>query len=270
MKSATRFRPWPWTLAGVLLVPLALALASQILVWLAGSVNLSAVSLVPRPLGVARALLALPADVEFWRHAGATLLTVAEAIGLALLFGVPVGALLSCHSGVWRLAAPSLDLVRSIPVTFFVPPLAAVWGLKHAGLTVTLAAVPCAIFLVLGLRQGVLRHEPDRVHAFRFYLGRRSALLQFRHVLWPETAADVVHALRLGLSYALVIVTVLSYFNVGPTVGLGLLINQRQDSFQIESVTAITLIVGTCGYALNWLLGEVQGRLQPELRQRRQ
>src|SRR5260370_5032018 len=101
-----------------LLLPVGLALAWEIVVWLGWSNG----RLVPPPTKIFATIMELAKSGELSRHVVATLSRVAAGFGL----GVAAGTLLGAVSGYWdlarRLLAPTVPALRAIPSPHWAPP----------------------------------------------------------------------------------------------------------------------------------------------------
>src|SRR4030081_735321 len=111
-----RLRRWARPALGLLL-PVGMALAWEIVVWL----GLSNGRLVPPPTKIFATIMELAKSGELSRHIIATLSRVAVGFG----FGVIAGTLLGAVSGYWglarRLLDPTVQALRAIPSIAWVP-----------------------------------------------------------------------------------------------------------------------------------------------------
>jgi ABC-type nitrate/sulfonate/bicarbonate transport system permease component len=175
------------------------------------------------------------------------------ATSISLVCAVLFAFLLSWRRWLWSLSQPTIDLFRSIPVTFFVPILAVATGSTAPYLPWALAAVPCTLIMLLQIHQGISNIDKDRIHIFCVLAGSKSPWLCLRHVVLPEIMPEVVAGLRLGCSYAIVVVSVLEFINIGSQEpGFGLLIAQVMlNSPNDPRIFAGILVFGFFGLALN-------------------
>src|SRR3982074_2048239 len=111
-----RLRRWARPALGLLL-PVGLALAWEIIVWL----GLSNGRLVPPPTKLYSTIVELARSGELTRHIAATLTRVAAGFGLGVIAGTVLGAV----SGYWGLARqlldPTVQALRAIPSVAWVP-----------------------------------------------------------------------------------------------------------------------------------------------------
>src|SRR4030088_1385881 len=123
-----------------LLLPVGLALAWEVIVWLGWSSG----RLVPPPTKIFATIMELARSGELARHITATLTRVVAGFGL----GVAAGTLLGAISGYWDLARrmldPTVQALRAIPSLAWVP-LLILWLPPFLTPTNTLIA-PRALF----------------------------------------------------------------------------------------------------------------------------
>src|ERR1700743_1739272 len=113
---SARLHRYAWPALGLLL-PVGLALAWEIVVWL----GLSNGRLVPPPTKIFATIVAMARSGELVRHIMATLTRGAAGCGL----GLGAGAWLGAISGYWglarRLLDPTVQALRAIPSIAWVP-----------------------------------------------------------------------------------------------------------------------------------------------------
>ncbi|GAC1336343.1 MAG: hypothetical protein NVSMB20_12300 [Bradyrhizobium sp.] len=175
-----------------LLLPVGLALAWEIIVWL----GLSSGRLVPPPTKIFATLVELAKSGELSRHVMATLTRVAAGFGL----GVIAGTLLGAVSGYWsvarRLLDPTVQALRAIPSLAWVP-LFILWlGIFE---TSKVALIAAGVFfpVYLGVMGAILSVDRKIVEVGRTF--RLSGPAMIRRILLPAVLPAYVVALRVGL-----------------------------------------------------------------------
>jgi ABC-type nitrate/sulfonate/bicarbonate transport system permease component len=238
---------------GALLLPIVLLGALLLLNLLNNLFNQQPVRL-PKTGEVVMSVFVTAKNPAVWFALYHTIKISLVATIVAAIIGLAVGFPLAYEKRVWQLCQPSLDMLRSIPVTFLVPPIAIIIGVKSPWLAYLLAFCPAFLFMVLSARQGVIRHDLDRSMAFAFFSGRHNRIERFWKILIPEAMPEIFLGLKLSVSYALVIVTVLEYFDVGPKGGIGEQIRIFYDNVQYAAGFVTIAYVGAVGYILNKVL----------------
>lgn len=97
-----------------------------LLLWAAVSACVGQAWLLPDPLTVLRALLAILTEADAWRTMAATLLRVGAAYGIGALGGFGLALLCDASPAAEALLAPAMRAVRATPVASFII-LALVW-----------------------------------------------------------------------------------------------------------------------------------------------
>jgi sulfonate transport system permease protein len=212
----------------------------------------------PSPSDILRAFPHL-GELNFQQQifAGAALWTTLGRVLLATLISAVCGGLfallLSWRHWLWGTSQATIDLLRSIPVTFFVPVLVLAVGNSLACLPWLLAAIPCSLIMLLQVRQGIVGIDRARIHTFHVLAGSTGVVARLRYVIIPEIAPEFIAGMRLACSYAIVVVSVLEYFYVGSEkAGFGLLVAQvAQNKPNDPKMFAGILVFGLIGLALN-------------------
>ena len=147
-----------------LLLPVGLALAWEIAVWL----GLSNGRLVPPPTKIFATILELSRSGELARHIGATLTRVLLGFGLGVIAGTVLGAV----SGYWglarRLLDPTVQALRAIPSLAWVP-LFILWLGIFETSKIVLIAVGVFFPIYLGVMGAILSVDRKIVEVGRTF-----------------------------------------------------------------------------------------------------
>ncbi len=185
-----------------------------------------------------------------------TVLRVARTTVVALAVGILVGLALAYQKGLWVMMQPALDFYRSIPVTFFLPGATLLFGSTYSEAPWILAAVPCSFIMILHVRTGAASLAEARVFSFEVLAGSRNPIRTFFRLRVPMMMPEIVTGLRVTVSYAIVIVSVLEYMNVGSdTIGFGLILS-NVDAAKPNDPAAYAAVIsfGVLGVVLNYFL----------------
>jgi sulfonate transport system permease protein len=233
-------------------VPVALLGAWQ----LAASRGWVAAQILPAPATVLEALLDLARSGDLWLHLRASLTRVAAGFGLAAAAGLALGALL----GLSRLAEGALGTLfkayAQTPVIAWVPLGILVFGIEDR-LLVALVASAAVVPVLLGTWKGVRAVPLEYLEVARAY-GYRGPRLLLR-VIAPAAAPQALTGLRYGFNQAWL--TLVAAELVGTTEGLGYLIVEARELFQLDVVLAVVLVLGAVGVLLDRLFALVEGRV---------
>jgi sulfonate transport system permease protein len=239
-----RLRRWARPALGLLL-PVGLALAWELIVWL----GLSSGRLVPPPTKVFATIADLARSGELTRHVTVTLTRVAAGFGL----GVVVGTLLGAISGYWglarRLIDPTVQALRAIPSIAWVP-LFILWLGIFETSKIALIAVGVSFPVYLGVMGAILSVDRKIVEVGRIF--RLSGPAMIRRILLPAVLPAYVVALRVGLGLGWMFVVAAEF--MGASEGLGYLLIDGQQLGKPTQIVAAIVIFAILGKATDWLL----------------
>jgi sulfonate transport system permease protein len=239
-----RLRGYARPLLGLLL-PVGLALAWEIIVWL----GLSSGRLVPPPSRIFATIFELAESGELTRHITATMTRVIVGFGL----GVATGTILGAVSGYWELARrlldPTVQALRAIPSLAWVP-LFVLWlGIFETSKIVLIAA---GVFfpVYLGVMGAILSVDRKIVEVGRAF--RLSGPAMIRRILLPAVLPAYVLALRVGLGLGWMFVVAAEL--IGASEGLGYLLLDGQQLGKPAQILAAIVIFAILGKTTDWLI----------------
>ena len=228
-----------------LLLPVGLALAWELIVWLGYSNG----RLVPPPSKVFATILELARSGELSRHVIATLTRVGVGFGL----GVVAGTLLGAISGYWALARrlldPTVQALRAIPSIAWVP-LFILWLGIFETSKVALIAVGVFFPVYLGVMGAILSVDRKIVEVGRIF--RLSGFAMIRRILLPAVLPAYVVALRVGLGLGWMFVVAAEF--MGASEGLGYLLIDGQQLGKPAQIVAAIVIFAILGKLTDWLI----------------
>lgn len=260
--GTARLSAWFGGPALVVLVPLGL-----LCLWeAAGVAGLLPTGLIPTPTMVIRAwyIWAFGPDTGGFNAYSGTWLDVVSnsaqrvVLGyiLAVLLAVPTGILVGWSNLVAKLVDPTLQSLRPIPITAWLPFSIALFGIKDYG----------AIFLIcLGAFYPILinathgaRSLDLNLHRAALMMGASSRTILFRVVL-PNALPAVFAGMRIGagIAWSAVIVAEL----VAVKSGLGYVLWDAYYIGRMDVVVADMASIGLLGFLTDCLLIVIQRRL---------
>lgn len=208
-------------------------------------------SLIPPPIDVARSLYDLAFggiyDDAYSRtlhiHLLASLGRVYGGFAIAAALAVPLGLMIGRIAIVRRLLDPTLQVLRPIPVTAWLPLSMIIFGLgpRSAFFLVCLGAFyPILINTIFGVRS-----VDPRLFEAASMLGCQGTA-QFYRVVLPASLPAIFTGLRLGLGFAWVVIVVGEMTGV-PT-GLGAIIMEARQLSRTEIVICGMVVIGIAGF----------------------
>ena len=227
------------------------------------SVRISGTFLIPTPFQVA---------VMFWdfcfggiyddafsgtvlTHVWKSMSRVYGGFGLAVVLGVPLGIVIGRVVTVRQLLNPTISLLRPIPVTAWLPLSMIFFGLGPNA----------AIFLVfLGAFYPILLNTIFGVRSTDPKLFEAAAMLgckgpaMFRQIVIPAALPAIFNGLRLGHSFAWILIVVGEM--TGVQTGLGSVIMDGRTLSRTDLAIVGMIIIGVIGFTTDWLIVQASNR----------
>ena len=231
--------------------------------WWAGA-GAASHNLIPPPLEVARALWDLAVgginDDAFsgtlLTHLVASTSRVYGGFLLAAALALPLGMMIGRIPFMRTLLEPTLQVLRPIPVTAWLPLAMILFGIgpTSALFLVFLGAFyPILINTVFGVRS-----VENRLFEAAAMLGvSRSAM--FPKVVLPAALPSIFTGLRLGLGFAWVVIVVGEM--TGVQTGLGAIIMEARQLSRTEIVICGMIVIGIAGFLSDRFIQWVSSRL---------
>jgi NitT/TauT family transport system permease protein len=240
-----RFPAW------MLALPLPLVLIG---LWQAATGG-RAFSLIPTPVKVlatcwdyvAGGLYNDTYSAAFWRNAEASIGRVYGGFALAMAIAIPLGMLLGRSARARALIDPTLQFLRPIPVTAWLPLTMILFGLGPRA-TIALIALGTFFPMLLNTVDGVRMVEPRLIEAAQM-LGTPKAAI-FTRIILPAASPAIFTGIRIGLGLGWVLVV------VGEMTGVP---DARQLS-RTDLVIAGMVAVGVLGFASDRIVQQLGRR----------
>jgi NitT/TauT family transport system permease protein len=220
------------------------------------------------PFGIRMEFLPYPADVartlvdfafggirndafsgELWVNLAASAGRIGAGFTIAAIIAIPIGILMGRYTVVSSLLDPSINLLRPIPATAWVPLVALIIGIGDQA-TIFLITLSAFFPIVLGAISGARQVPPRLIEAAQM-LGTSRAEILFKVVL-PAAAPALVNGLRVGLGLAWVVLILGE--TVGVRIGLGATISLARDIVRTDLIVAGMICIGLAGFLSDRLL----------------
>lgn len=221
-------------------------------------------SLIPPPSAVAIQLYDLAVggiyddlfSQSLLTHLLASLSRVYGGFAMALAVALPLGLMIGRIPFVRQLLDPTLQVMRPIPVTAWLPLAMIIFGLgpRSAVFLVALGAFyPILINTIFGVRS-----VDPRLFEAASMLGCQGPA-QFFKVVLPASLPAIFTGLRLGLGFAWVVIVVGEM--TGVQTGLGAIIMEARQLSRTEIVISGMIVIGIAGFISDWLVKMLGSRL---------
>jgi NitT/TauT family transport system permease protein len=189
-------------------------------------------------------------------HLFASMSRVYGGFALALAVALPLGMLIGRVPIVRQLVDPTVQILRPIPVTAWLPLAMIIFGLgpRSAFFLVFLGAFyPILVNTIFGVRSV----EP-RLFEAASMLGC-SQQAQFFRVVLPAALPSIFTGMRLGLGFAWVVIVVGEM--TGVQTGLGAIIMEARQLSRTEIVISGMIVIGVFGFLSDQLVMWIGRRL---------
>ena len=193
---------------------------------------------------------------SMWLHLWKSMTRVYGGFALAALVGIPLGLLIGRSAFARRLLDPTLQLLRPVPVTAWLPLSMIFFGIGPNA-AVFLVFLGAFYPIVFNTVFGVKAVEPRLFEAASMLGCKGSAL--FHQVVLPAATPSILNGLRLGHGFAWILIVVGEM--TGVPEGLGAVIMDGRMLSRTDLVIAGMVVIGIVGYLTDRLLVAINNRL---------
>jgi ABC-type nitrate/sulfonate/bicarbonate transport system permease component len=209
------------------------------------------------PVSTVKAGYDMTASGELWANAKNSLSAFGIGFALSVGIGIPIGMLMGWNRTVRQLLEPPMMALNATPRLALLPVIV-VWlgiGVKSTVVVVFLDAV---IPVIVNGMAGIRDVDVKLVQVARsFGAGRREL---FAKVLLPASTPALLTGVRLGVSRGVLGVIVAQLYV--STVGIGYLISNYGEQFQVDQIMFLVLLVAVFAYVINLALARLERRFE--------
>jgi NitT/TauT family transport system permease protein len=210
------------------------------------------------PSQIVVAIYRLAANGQLWHHVGVSAAEFAVGYVIACVLGVVLGLGMASSVTIKQALQPWVSGLYATP-TIALAPLFILWlgiGIWSKVLVViTLVLFPVAINTEAGLRT-----TSERLIEMLRSFGASPQQIFFK-VSLPSAVPFILAGLKLGIGRGLIGVVVAELF--GSRAGLGNLISQSADAFNMPDLFAGVIILAVAGIVMTAGFGSIEKRLVP-------
>lgn len=203
--------------------------------------------LIPSPWEIVNALCVLATKVDVYYSIASTLFRCLLGFLIASILGVNLGLLIASSKPMAKILLPSIDFLRSIPVTTLYPMFVVFAGIGDYS-KIAMVIYACVFVIMVNTISGVLNTPQTRHQMASIYGMSRSE--KFFHVTFFQALPNIFDGMRIALSLSL-IVTILTEMFMGCKYGIGQQVIDFYTTFNVASMFAVVLYTGMIGYLLN-------------------
>jgi NitT/TauT family transport system permease protein len=174
---------------------------------------------------------------------------VAKGFVAAIVVGVPIGLAIGWNRIVSSAVDPTVQMLRPIPITAWLPFSIAVFGIQDIG-AVFLIALGAFYPIVVNTAQGARDVERNLIRAALMMGASRGAVL--RRVVFPASLPLIFTGMRIGLGIAWTAVIVAEM--VAVKSGLGYVLWDAYYVGRMDVVIADMVSIGILGLLTDWII----------------
>jgi len=176
---------------------------------------------------------------------------------LGSLLGVLVGSIMGVSRRWEHVLGPSFHAAKQVAIFAWIP-LMSVWLGTGELAKVVFIALSAFYPVALNTFEGVRSVSPAHVEVARVFSFTRAQV--FRRVVLPGAAPSIATGVKLGLVYAW-LGTIGAEYLLAAAPGIGNLMIDGRESFQMDKVLLGVIIVGAVGFAISALATSLETRL---------
>lgn len=202
-------------------------------------------TLVPPPSGVALAGWDLATNLHLGRHVAESALRFSLGFGAAVATAFPIGVLMGWNLYFRKHALPLFQLLAPIPPPAWVPITIIALGV---GLPMQVFLVFLGVFypVLFNTYQGVKETDPRYLASARVFGASELTLILRVHV-W-HALGSVIMGVKIGIALGLVMLVISEMY--GGRSGVGYLLLEGKEFFQIDRMVFCMLLLGAAGWFL--------------------
>ena len=193
---------------------------------------------------------------ELWDKLAGTLEHMALGWLAASVAGIALGAMIGSSKSMRLYVAPSLELLRPLPVSAIIPVAIAIFGLTQA-MALFVIGFGAIWPMLLATIHGFAAVEPRLYEVARSLHMSRTAVI-FKIAL-PSASPDILSGMRLSLTVALILSVVCEILAGLDGLGHWILLSAR--SFRSADLFAGVILLGVIGYLTALAMSAVEARL---------
>lgn len=206
---------------------------------------------IPSPLETLAYFVSVP--LVLLKHAGASILRVATAVGISLVLGIPAGLLLGVNKTCRRLFSPLLYFIYPIPKIAFLPVFMLLFGLGNTS-KIMLILFIIVFQIMMSVRDGVSQIDPVYFKVMdSFCVLQRQ---QYRYLIFPAVLPYLFSGLRISIGISLA--SLFFAENYATQFGIGYYILSAWTKMNYVEMFSGILALGFVGILLFYLLDRLE------------
>jgi ABC-type nitrate/sulfonate/bicarbonate transport system permease component len=210
---------------------------------------------VAEPASVARELLALISDPNFWAAVWATIRTWAIGLTISMVLAIPIGLVLGSNDVLYRMCRFTIDFLRTVPPVALIPLALLLYGATQK-MALVLVVFGSTGPLLLQSMYGAQQVDPQVREVARAYLFRRRDIAL--HVVLPSAAPFIATGIRISATISLLLTVGAELIGGAPGLGANITMNAQMN--HIPQMYAYIVACAALGAALNLIMINLERR----------
>lgn len=239
-----------------LIVPFIFPLILLGLWQLASDKGWIAEQILPAPAVVYQSFLDLIDSGQLFEHLLGSLTRVGIAFGIASIFGIAIGVFLGISRRAEAYIAPLFEVYAQTPVIAWIPIGLLLFGITEK-LAVALITIAAIVPIIMNTYKGVRYISKNFLEIGSVYAFTRWQTIFL--IVIPAALPSIFNGLRYGLTQAWL--TLVAAELVGIDRGIGAMIVEARNLFQLDIVLVAIITLGFVGLALDKLFVLIERRL---------
>lgn len=230
-----------------------------LLLWeLAGRFIVKKALFLTTPTQIVEATIGLVAANELQRHIVASGSEFLIGLVIAIFLGIAIGFAMASNRYAKRALGPWVAALYATP-TIAISPLIILWAGIDIWSKVIVVVINAVFPMIINTEAGLRSTDKQLIEAARCFGCSRWQV--FTKVSLPSAVPFLFAGMKLAIGRALVAVVVAELF--GSRAGLGFLLAQASDAFNMPLLFVSVVLLAMTGMVLTWLVGAVERWLMP-------
>jgi ABC-type nitrate/sulfonate/bicarbonate transport system permease component len=213
-------------------------------------------TLAPTLSDVSVAFWEMVVNKKFFMHISFSMGKMLAGLALAIVLAVPIGILMGWNMAVRKHSLPLFQILAPIPPPAWVPLTIIIFGI---GLPMQIFLIYLGAFypILFNTYQAIKDTDPRYLSSARVF-GASEFTLICRVYFWNALGA-IIMSIKTGVAIALVMLVIAEMY--GGRSGIGYLLVEAKDFFQIPEMVVCMLVLGIIGWFLIEVLKFVELKL---------
>lgn len=233
------------------------SIAVVLLLWrTVSSPGMKSAKVFASPSAVLEALVSKMKTGKIWEHLGYSIGRVLTGFALAFVAAVPFAFLMGWYEPFRRFFQPWISFLKCIPPLAFIPLVIVGAGVGESAKVIVIF-IAAFLVMVITIYGGVVNVDNTLIKAARVLDSSDSTI--FFKVVVPASTPYIFTAIRLGLSSSLT--TLIAAELTGAQVGLGQMIQEASNYFNMDVVLMGIILIGFVGITFEKIVTFFERRL---------